>query len=537
MTKEKEWLDYLATLDAIEAVQPTLRPQKTNKPQNAAFECKSDIILFGGSAFGGKSITGLLFSLYKSQDSVIFRRELPMHNGLIRNIKRFFPKRLKGNPPVFFPTDEDRRRGVICNQIRLAYLNHENDLDGEQGNNKTTAVFDEAVQFPWEWINRVSAHIRSNDPEGMARLGIMCHLILTFNPPLTAVGLWILDILAPWIDPNHPLYPVEFGEVIYMCYRGDRFFFFRDNTPLDKDPATGEHQEDPILLKSITYFRAKAQDNENFDDAYKATLQNLSEVERRAFLDGEMTASLVDEAGQIVRRKNWLQAESRWMTTEKPTTPPIVVSIDIAEGGDDNFVCMPFWKFGYAGMPHSTQGKNVPKISDQVKFVESYIMDILHSPIDGVSLIVDVGGGYGGGFCEQWEEKHPNSQVVRFNGGDAPGINDIFGGGGDNPEPGEISGMPLMSGNIGFNHKSHAAWVRAGQMLEHPLFSIAVPPHSKLAREAQSRLIKERSSAKIVIESKDEIRKKLGHSPDYADAWVMGLWYLSVELAVREKWA
>lgn len=104
----------------------------------------------------------------------------------------------------------------------------------------------------------------------------------------------------------------------------------------------------------------------------------------------------------------------------------------------------------------------------------------------------------------------------------------------ETPKIGEISGMPLMSGSVAFDNKIGAAWFRAGEMLEHPLFEISVPRHLRLKKEALTRVVKERSGARVSIESKDDLSKRLTHSPDFADAWVMGLWYLSVELAVRE---
>jgi len=73
-------------------------------------------------------------------------------------------------------------------------------------------------------------------------------------------------------------------------------------------------------------------------------------------------------------------------------------------------------------------------------------------------------------------------------------------------------------------------------MTTHKRFSLCIPNHPQLAREALSRRVIERNNDRIAIESKEEFKKKLGNkSPDFADAFVMGLWYLSVELRVREK--
>jgi len=538
--------DHLSRAEKLELIklreekarrEPILKPQKTNKPQNDAYNCKAELIGYGGAAGGGKSVYGLMTALYKSHYAVIIRRTLKMHVGLQNFTNGKFPRRLVGNPPEFKPGEEDRRRGVKVKQLRFAYLDHESDLSSEQGNPKDKIIIDEAVHLPWEWVNRLMAHNRPTDADELAKDGFVCQTILTFNPPLNATGLWIIDLFAPWVDPMHPMYPRQHGEILYYTYWGNSFYFYDSPEPLQVSPVDGSALTTPIQLKSITFFRADYRDNEVFrnNTSYLATLQGMREVERRAFLDGEMTASLVDEAGQIIRRRPWENAVKRWNATPPPTTPPLVVSIDIASGGDDHFVCMPFWKGGYAGMPVGIEGKNVPTVQAQVLHVEQYMFDVLRTSPDQTAIIYDASGGWGSGFAEIWRQKYPTATLVPFEGGKAAGINQVFNGIGKDAEIGEISGMPLASGPIGFDHRIGAAWYRAGEMLEHELFSLAVPPHNRLAREAQSRLVEERNGARISIESKEKLNKKLGHSPDYADAWVMGLWYLSVELRVRER--
>ena len=74
-------------------------------------------------------------------------------------------------------------------------------------------------------------------------------------------------------------------------------------------------------------------------------------------------------------------------------------------------------------------------------------------------------------------------------------------------------------------------------MLEHELFELSVPPHRELARQAQSRLINERVGKTLGIETKEQLKKRLGGSPDFADAWVMGLHWMSSEIAVVDQFS
>jgi hypothetical protein len=34
--------------------------------------------------------------------------------------------------------------------------------------------------------------------------GLHCQALLTFNPPTTSEGRWVIEFFAPWLDPKHP---------------------------------------------------------------------------------------------------------------------------------------------------------------------------------------------------------------------------------------------------------------------------------------------------------------------------------------------
>lgn len=522
--------------------QPQFKPQKTNLPQNQAFNCDADEIGYGGAAGGGKTFLGFMMAMYKHWHSVVFRRNLDQHGALLEIIRAFDQKHLAGYPPIYRP---ERTRKVEAKKIQFAHLDHESDLEKHQGKAKDFLWFDEAVHFNRYEISRLAAHLRPLQPEEFAKTPLKCQLLLTFNPPLDAKGLWVLQMFGPWINYEHPRYPTPFGKVLYCAYWNGQDYFYDTPDPITHDPATGDLLRVPINLKSRTFFKAYLSDNEALrdNDAYIAQLQSMSEVERKAFLDGEMTASLVDAAGQIFKRANYLRAVERWRNTPAPTTPPLCISIDVTGGGDDLFVMIPFWRGGYAGMPKAEKGANVPSAYDQCNLLEAYIMDELHGVCDMIDIVYDSGGGYGNAFADEWRRRYPNASLTAFQGGSAAGVNEIFGATGADLTPLPISGMPKISGLNGFDNKISAAWVRAGQMLEHPAFTgVCIPPHDELMRQATMRRIKERANRRIAIEPKSDpdnptgYVKRLGCSPDFADAFVMGLHYLSVYVAGAEYW-
>jgi len=536
MTRE-EILEELAIWEAYEARLPILRPQKTNGPQTAAYNCTAQIVGYGGAAGGGKSVYGAMSALYKSHNAVIIRRTLKMHVGLTNWLKSKFPQRLFGNPPEFKATAEDRKRGIKCKTLRFAYLDHEDDLENEQGIPKDKIIVDEAVHLPWEWINRLTAHNRSDNQAELDADGLVCQTILTFNPPLTPVGLWVFELFAPWINDQHEMYPQAYGRVLYYAYIDGRFFFYETDAALTVHPVTGNPIEIPIELKSITFFRATWQDNESFREnrAYIASLQNQADVEYRAFFLGEMTASLVDDAKYIFPRSKYIACEKRWKETEPPKGPPLVVAIDVTGGGEDQFCMMPMWKGGYAGKYVQRQGSLLPNADAQVDFLEEYVQGTLHCAIMDIDYIYDSGGGYGDAFHDAMMRRYPEARLNAFRGGGAAGINDLFGINNADETIGELSGMPFLSGSNGFTNCVSAAWCRAGQMTYHPLFNLAIYPDDDLRRQCTGREITERGGGKLAIEKKEDYKAKLGgKSPDAADCLVMGLWYLSVVMAVDE---
>ncbi len=547
---EAEELELIALLELevaeIERKQPIWQPNRDKEnpsrktPQQMLMECTADIIFFGGGAGGGKTDGIVGFSLLNHDNVLVLRRTYPEFEQIKKRYTDLVGPQNMTDDNTLIRWKGEKHPSIKARRIKLGHLqNPEKDWHKYQGNEFSLIAVDEGTEFPFHILRILTTWLRSPIS------GQLCQMLITFNPPTHASALWILDILAPWIDPafvdhNGNYLAAESGQVLHVALIEDQEYFFREPTTITTHPKTGKALGRSYRTVSRTFIRALVSDNPYYAGTdYERRLESLTDVQYRAMRLGEMTASLVDEAGQIIKRKPFEAAVNRWKAIEaageQPKTPPLVVSIDIASGGDDHFVCMPFWKGGYAGMPIGIEGKNVPNVQAQVKHVERYMFDVLHTTPDLTAIIYDATGGWGSGFAEIWRQKYPNASIIPFNGGEKAGINQIFNGIGKDASLGEISGMPLASGPIGFDHRIGAAWYRAGEMLEHELFSLAVPPHNRLAREAQSRLVEERNHAKITIESKEKLSKKLGHSPDYADAWVIGLWYLSVVLRVRER--
>lgn len=564
-SRKQDLIEAIRALEEIEARTPVLRPQKTNLPQIAAFNCDADEIGYGGAKFGGKSVLALMFAAYKHHYTKIFRKEYKEHSGMLAFIKeKFGTEGLNMSAPQTWRPPH--KRGIKAHSVTFNHLqNGESDLSGHQGVSADGLVVDECVYFTESELEGLIADVRPLDRPALDADGLKCQVLLTFNPPLTMEGWWVVKRFGPWIDKNNPRYPTPFGKVLYTCKIDGEHWFFDDPEPLTHHPKTSEKFPQPQELISRTFFKSTYKDNEVARDnpAYLARLQSLGEKQKRAFLYGEMDASLVDQQGQIFQLAHWAKCVDRWLSRPKPTTPPLCLSIDVASMGNDLFVVMPFWKGGYAGMPTAKKGNEFGGsiaayneaesdptkrrfVSEaQCEFVESYINFELHGDADTIDIIYDSGGGYGDAFSDAWRKRHPKSKMVAFKGAAAAGVNNLYGyettdkNGNLLPPPQilPLSGMPKISGDTGYNNAITAAWCRAGEMLDHPLFpDICIPDHEELKRQATARVMLEKVAKRVSMEDKVEFSKRLGCSPDFADAFVMGLHYLSVYVAGAEYW-
>ena len=119
-----------------------------------------------------------------------------------------------------------------------------------------------------------------------------------------------------------------------------------------------------------------------------------------------------------------------------------------------------------------------------------------------VQIVVDV-VGVGAGVFDRLREQKFN--VIPFNAGERTDITDI-------------------TGNFKFQDKRSAAWWALRDRLDPSQGStLALPPDDTLLQDLMSPKWVMQSSGKIKVESKDEIRKRLGRSTDAADAVIQAL--------------
>jgi hypothetical protein len=99
----------------------------------------------------------------------------------------------------------------IRRQIELGSFPNAGDEKKYQGRPHDLLVFDEAANMREAAVRFLMGWMRSTDPAQKR-----CRALLTFNPPTTAEGRWIIDFFAPWLDKKHPN-PAMPGELRFFA--------------------------------------------------------------------------------------------------------------------------------------------------------------------------------------------------------------------------------------------------------------------------------------------------------------------------------
>ena len=175
---------------------------------------------------------------------------------------------------------------------------------------------------------------------------------MTFNPPTTVEGRWIIRYFAPWLDKQHPN-PVKDGELRWFTTIGTNGDYeVPDARPFVIDRETGEfdYDFDPALYagqkatriirpKSRTFITARVTDNPYYmATGYIDQLQTLPEPLRTQMLEGDFLAGVEDASDQVIPTA-WVEAaQARWTERKAKADfrlgPQDALGVDAARGGN-----------------------------------------------------------------------------------------------------------------------------------------------------------------------------------------------------------
>ena len=477
---ELQWSDTEAALvgrlaEALETAEPPLWKPLPG-PQTVAYLSPADVVGYGGAAGGGKTDLGLGLAITAHRHSLIMRREacnlraiIDRARDLLGNLGRF-----NGNAGVWRDLPGGR-------QLEFGGCKGPGDEQSYRGRPHELLIFDEADQFTEPMVRFIGGWLRTTIP------GQRCRVLITFNPPSSRDGEWLLSYFAPWIDEQHPN-PARPGEL--------RWYAVVDRVEQERPDGTPfVHEGETITPKSRTFIPARLMDNPHLSaTAYGATLQALPEPLRSQLLYGNFQVGRQDDAWQVIPTAWVKAAQERWRASPQPPAGQALscLGVDVAYGGADS-TCVAARYGSWFARVKKYQGA----VTDS-GLKASFLVLREH---DGKAVIrVDV-IGYGAACYEALREK-VGRLAVAVNVAEAP----------QGYEGYDRSRLYKLT-----NRRTAMYWKLREALDPENGDNLALPPEPELLADLTAPCFEVRASG-IVVEPKERLRERIGRSPDMGDA-------------------
>jgi hypothetical protein len=449
-------------------------------PQEDAFFTEADLTLYGGAAGGGKTALAVGLAVTQHRETLFIRREATQLTSVVDYMSEVCGSRdgYNGSEKIFKIPDW---QGLgIARKVLFGSCPNLGDENRYQGRPRDLLVIDEAANMLEQQVVFLMGWVRSTVPDQRTRT------LLCSNPPTSAEGEWLIRMFAAWLDPKHPN-RAEPGEL--------RWYATVDGVEREFD-GPGPHKvgSERIVPQSRTYIPARISDNKYLmDTGYMSTLQSLPEPLRSQMLNGDFLAGRDDDEWQCIP-SSWVQeAMDRW--TPRPFDGSTIDScgVDPSRGGkDETVICYRqgnyfFEMEKYPGHEMKTGGAVAHKVLSKVGS-------------DTCPIHVDV-IGIGAAVVDALDI-HVHGRVIPVNVAEASNAKD-------------------WSGSIGFANKRAELWWRMRDLLNPANGqNIILPQDTALFSELCAPKYTVGSTG-VRVESKQDIKKRLGRSTDTADALLM----------------
>jgi len=452
--------------------------------QFEAYITKADELFYGGRAGAGK--TDLLLGLASTDHyrSMIFRRVYPNLEAIIFRGKEMFPsKTWNGTSKTWSGTIGGSER-----HIQLGAMQFLEDRNKYQGRPFDLMGFDEVCEFLYEQFTFVKGWNRTTRPNQRVRV------VATGNPPNNQEGMWVIDYWAPWLDRTYSN-SAQPGEL--------RWFIIINGESIETPNSDPIMEKGEQFIPSSRTFIPGNMIHHLKGTNYERNLHALPEPLRSQLLYGDFTLGQEDDQWQIIPTDWVLLAMDRWKHTQIPLTvdsagnvrptPLQTAGVDVARGGKDDTIIAP--RFGnYVAQLIKIPGKDTPDSQSVVNHIVKNIQKGTRINID----IIGVGAG-------------------PFDFLDGFGY-EVFA-----VDSREKSHATDKTGKLPFTNFRAEIWWNARELLDPESGEdIALPDDRRLLQHLTAPRWKLVSSG-IQVESKEEIKKRIGQSPDDGDAVVMAL--------------
>lgn len=483
-------------------------------PQTEALNSLADVLGYGGAAGGGKSGLTKILAVTNHQRSIIFRREYPRLKDLIEKSRK-----LLAYSGAKYNSNEKVWRDIPGNRfLEFGACQHENNIENWRGIEHDLKAVDEATEITLEMFLFLTGWCRSPDPHQR------CRTVFTFNPPSSSKGRWVVNYLAPWLDPTYPKktgreialpgelryfvgdgkdldievevseFVVKIGDEIYEFnspepqYINDKIYW-----PRPKPMQIGSELLEP---RSRTFIAARLEDNPFLrDSGYRSVLQSLPEPLRSQLLYGDTKIQQDDSIWQVIPTA-WVEAAmERWLPYPQ-ALEQTHLGVDVARGGKDFTIIAERYANWIAEL-HYYPGQSTP---DGI-IVAKQIFG--HLKAKNTKIQIDV-IGVGAAVVDCCTKDGLKTIPLQSSGAAVDSYS---------KEP-----ITDVTGLLTFLNKRALWWWNMRELLNPANNTlVALPKDAKLKEDLTAPRWSE-SGKVIKVESKDDIIKRLGHSTDRGDA-------------------
>jgi hypothetical protein len=451
-------------------------------PQTDAYFCQADLLLYGGQGGGGKTdlLAGLALTRHKR--SLLMRCQYTDLGALIDRTVDITGSRtgLNSQPPAQF-----KYRGRVTDFGAASTLDRALTW---QGNPHDFIGLDEACQFIEAVVRFILGWNRAADEDLDISSKQRVRAVLASNPPLSSEGEWVIGMFRPWLDPAYP----------NKAKPGELRWFIVD--PDGKDIEVSgpgdilEFDGKSYRPKSRTFIPASLSDNPFLiDTGYQATLDSFPEPIRSAVRDGNFMAARQDDPWQVIPTAWVLSANERWRKGKPENAAMTALGLDVARGGLCETVLSPRYGLWFDELI-CVPGRQTPDGPSVVALAVQHLRDGACINLDAIGV----------GSSVQDHMKSANLDHVPLNGATR-------------------SERATRDGKFGFVNKRAEMWWSLREALDPDYgLNLALPFDPALQADLTTPRYQVRSGEppKIYVESKEDIIKRLGRSPDKGDAVV-----------------
>jgi hypothetical protein len=460
---------YLKEWDALTA-DLVWQPHPANRPQVQAYLSDAFETLYGGAAGGGKSDLGLGLARTMHGRSLLLRRTFPdLERSLISRSLEFFGSPKLYNSSKHFWNVEDRR-------IEFGHMERIGtpQVPGDEAQYASAPYdfifWDQLEQFPQYPYLFMFSRARSATRKRV-------RILASANPVGEGIE-WIMQRWRAWLIDE----TAKPGELLWYKMG-----------PNNEDILTTS--DDPDAL-SRTFIPAGLADNPYLGDDYRRQLANLPEPIRSALLYGNWKAMVTDDAYQVIPRA-WVKAAMARWTPEPPDSEkdkPLVVGCDVARGGEDQTVNAPRRGTWYDKL-QKHPGRTTPDGDSVVA-----LLRVLQAKSINIDVIGVGASAYDIGRYDRGEVKALPILPVNF---------------------ANKTNATDRSGRLRFvNKRAEVYWKFREKLDPANGENYALPPDPELEADLCAPRWSMQTNG-IKIEAKEDIKKRIGRSPDCGDAVVL----------------